>query len=71
VIVDFWATFLGARPADGQAAFLAVERTAGTLKKVFDGALLASIERGIFFQFGAIEFVTYGDNIGHGAPRRV
>jgi len=55
-------------PGDGQAAFFTVDRTARPLKKVLDRALFASTQRYILFQFGAIELVAYGNNIGHGIP---
>jgi hypothetical protein len=38
------------------------------LKKVLDRSLFASTQCYILFQFGAIELVAYGNNIGHGIP---
>jgi len=60
--------FFRAGAGDGQATFFTVDRATRALKEVLDSALLASIERCIFFQFGAIKFVAYGNNIGHGIP---
>lgn len=56
------------RRVNRQTAFFAIDRTAGALKKTFDRALLAAIQLGVFLQPGAIEFIAYGNNFGHGIP---
>jgi hypothetical protein len=62
------ASVLRTDPGDGQTTFFTIDRAARPLKKVLDRSLFASPQRYILFQFGAIELVAYGNNIGHGIP---
>ena len=64
----FPVSVLGACFGGGPATFFTVYRAAGALEKVLDGALLAMIKPGVFFQLGAIEFIAYGNDVSHGVP---